>query len=177
MHRSVFKKDLPWQYIRSKVGRRVQEEHEPALTRLLNWWENNYKKDSRVGLVELEASVAVGDSVVTDTIPLVLAKEDGSSVLVVLCDEFRPNEILYNDFVLRSYLWLASEYLSSIIDSIELVNFSYWSPSVKMMRVQKGNDSMKGHVQRIVQAIERNFIYPSQTAMCQQCHFKSECWL
>jgi hypothetical protein len=176
-HRMAFQKDIPWHFIRNKIGREFPEDHESILSRAIFWWEHIYCKDDRIGLVDLEATVSTGTSYITDEIPLVLVSKEKNSTLVVLVSETLPSEILYNDFVLRSYLWLASNYLSSIIKDVELIDFSHGSPSLSKIRIQKGHDSMDGHIRHITESLERNLIYPSQTIMCQQCKFKTDCWL
>jgi hypothetical protein len=172
--------DYPWINIRNKICRELGDSSETYLANTLAWYSDIYKNDFRKGVAGIKATVAVSDSdFVSDILPLIVFGESKKTSLVIPSTrkQFAEYSSAYGDFLLRSYLWLASSYLQEDVSIIELVNFDKAKKSVARIRVRKSPLTLDRYVKSIVQCISNNVDYPSQTDACKTCPFKEQCLL
>lgn len=177
-YRILRHKNIPWANIRKLIGRYSSEDYEKVLGHALRWYESIYLHDPRMGIANVEAEAVSEYDVVADTIPLLtLRSERARAAMIIPCCHPPTIEECYNSFILRTYLWLASAYTRNIIDTVELVDWSFSTPSITRMRVHKGHDTMNAHLRAIFCALRNGIVFPSRTSHCSLCPYESTCTL
>lgn len=192
-------KESPWRQVTSavdklvytKLPRRSHPDYEKAASDLFNksikyikqvkkaWYDPYYLSEDFSGFPDLKIGKIIDDTLVHDSIDLVLYNE--RELVVCTFMDVEPNlPLMYNNIRLRSQALMISRELNKPVTKLRAFSWSTKTDliTVKDLNIHKQLEFMnktERSMRQIVRGIKNKAFYPSINAQCASCQFVNVC--